>query len=139
MFSTDEMLKELRNGASVDDLGNKLAEMLTNNLNEAREKYEAEQAAAKAEAEANEKKSKIRDAGWDVIDSIADLYEVMGYDTTPFEELTDEDIDYIITEITCLNKLAEAFKTPNPAASAKKETRSDNDILQDFLNALFNT
>lgn len=136
MFSTDEMLKELRNGASVDDLGNKLAEMLTNNLNEAREKYEAEQAAAKAEAEANEKKSKIHDAGWGVVDALVYLYEVMGYDTTPFEELTDEDLDQVIAEITCLNKLVETFKAPEVA---KKKTRSDNEILQDFLDVLFNT
>lgn len=126
MFSTDEILNELRNGTSADDLGNQLAEMLTKNLNEAREKYEAEKA--------NKKDLQIR-AVWNVVDAIAELYELLGFDAEQFDELTENDIEFILKEITDYNKIFSAIKKTE--AKAKTEKRSDEEILNDFLDTVF--
>lgn len=126
MFSTDEILNELRNGTSADDLGNQLAEMLTKNLNEAREKYEAEKA--------NKKDLQIR-AVWNVVDAMAELYELLGFDAEQFDELTENDIEFILKEITDYNKIFSAIKKTE--AKAKTEKRSDEEILNDFLDTVF--
>lgn len=126
MFSTDEILNELRNGTSADDLGNQLAEMLTKNLNEAREKYEAEKA--------NKKDLQIR-AVWNVVDAMAELYELLGFDAEQFDKLTENDIEFILKEITDYNKIFSAIKKTE--AKAKTEKRSDEEILNDFLDTVF--
>lgn len=128
MFSTDEILNELRNGVSADELGNQLAKMLTKNMNEAREKYETEKA--------NETKKKdLHQAAWNVVDAMAELYELLGFDTEQFDELTENDIEFIIKEITDYNKIFSAIKKTE--AKAKTEKRSDEEILNDFLDTVF--
>lgn len=132
-FSTEDILRALREGATDADLATSFASA----LNEATKLYEEENAKAKAaEADRMAKEALYEDCA----NAFTNVLKAEGID----EFVSAKDIHDIVDSIknagTLLEKLADIFSTLDkemPKAKVKrKHLSSDDDIIQSFLASL---
>ena len=151
MITTNDVLARLRNGESMDTIGQSIADV----LNEAQEAYKAEQEVAKkAQADAAIAKAK-RDMALDLIDIIQDYGDLVAPEAANLlDEVDDDDIDAMVEALdqmfqmmTMMVKLktsmADFDKLPVPKAQAKskitpagKLVNSDDEVLAKFIASL---
>jgi hypothetical protein len=127
MFNKDYFLNQLRNGQSIDAIGQGLA----NAMNEAMEAYAAEQAAVSLA-------SQKRDIALDMVDLLRDYGAlVMGEEACDFmDDITDEDLDSLVESMDQLFNMMKALTELKAKLDKAPVSGSDDDILANFIRSL---
>ena len=139
-------LSRLANGEDMDTIGNEIAAMMTEAMNEHNANLEAE---AKRQAEV-EKEAAKRDLIEEMVDIIKELAILEGMDPADMQ-VTDEDMDQLVAAFTemfaamrDLKKLFASIDTDKVVANIPKVHKatinvkpSDDQILADFIK-MFN-
>ena len=148
MITTNDILARLRNGESMDTIGQSIADV----LNEAQEAYAAELAVKEKEAEAAAMAQTKREMALDLIDIIRDY----GYMVAPeaakiLDEIDDTDIDamvatldemfHMMTAMAQLKTQLEKLPVPKTQTKSKitpaaKLVNSDDELLANFIKSL---
>ena len=128
-------LGRLANGEDMDVIGQEIADMMTEALNEHNTNLEAE---AKRQAEVEKEQTK-RDLLEELVEIVQELAILEGMDPEDLE-MTDEDMDQLVAAFTemfaamrDLKKLFTSIDTPK----TRKIKPTDDQILADFLK-MFN-
>ena len=142
VYDKNYFLDQLRNGTSMDDMGQALA----NAMNEAQTAYAAEVAAKEKEAEAAAIAQTKRDMALDLIDIIRDYGRMVAPETADIlDNVDDDDVDAMIQTLDQMFQMMSAMaqlKTNLEKAQAKstkipvKHAKSDDDILANFIASL---
>ena len=151
MITTNDVLARLRNGESMDTIGQSIADV----LNAAQEAYIAEQEVAKkAQADAEMAQAKRL-----LAEELIDLIQEYGHMVAPeaadiMDQIDDDDVDAMVETLDQMfqmmtamvqlkNNLASLDKPPMPKAQAKsrivpagKLTNSDDEVLSNFIKSL---
>lgn len=127
MFSKDEILARLRDGADASDI----AQQMADNINAALDEYKAEQDAAKRdEVRRNDARAMVKLMG-------EFFSKYMGED-----ELADEDVeksvDAVLELVDSMHELREALNAAvaKPDRKPSGHSASDDDTIRRFLNTL---
>lgn len=144
VYDKNYFLDQLRNGTSMDDMGQALA----NAMNEAQTAYAAEVAAKEKEAEAAAMAQTKRDMALDLVDIIRDYGHLVAPEAADIlDEVDDEDIDAMVATLdemfhmmTAMAQLkANLEKTYTQIPECKpvtKRTKSDDEVLSNFIASL---
>ena len=132
-------LARLANGEDMDTIGNEIAAMMTEAMNEHNANLEAE---AKRQAEV-EKEAAKRDLIEEMVDIIKELAILEGMDPDELQ-VTDEEMDQLVAAFTemfaamrDLKKMFTDLEAHATAPKATKVTPTDEQILADFIK-MFN-
>ena len=144
MITTNDILTRLRNGESMDAIGQSIADV----LNEAQNAYDAELEAAKQAQAANTLAIKKRELAEDFIHLVQDYGDLVCPGSRDIlSEYTDEDLDEMINAIdqmfnllqfaiqmrAALEEKPQAKSHITPATHASK---SDDEVLANFIKSL---
>lgn len=143
MFDKNYFLTQLRNGVSMDDMGQALADA----MNEAQDAYIAEQEAAKAEQAAQEMAQAKRNLACELIDLIQEYGDLVAPDAADMlDEINDEDIDAMVDTLdqmfnmmTAMVQLKHDLEKIQPKQTGKvvtKRPKSDDEVLSNFIKSL---
>ena len=148
MITTNDILARLRNGESMDTIGQSIADV----LNEAQEAYIAEQAVKVKEAEAAAMAQTKKDMALDLIDIIRDYGHLVAPEAADIlDDIDDEDVDAMVTTLDEMFNMMTAMvqlkanleKLPVPKAQTKshitpvaKRAKSDDEVLANFIKSL---
>ena len=144
MFDKNYFLNQLRNGVSMDSMGQALADA----MNAAKDEYATELAAKKKETEAAAIAQSKREMAEDLIDIIRDYGHMVAPDAADIlDDIDDTDIDAMVTTLdemfhmmTAMVQLktqleniqTKSAKLPSPVKHAK----SDDEVLANFIKSL---
>ena len=149
MITTNDILARLRNGESMDTIGQSIADV----LNEAQEAYKAEQEVAKkAQADAEMAQTK-RDMALDLVDIIRDYGRLVAPEAADIlDEVDDEDIDAMVVTLdemfhmmTAMAQLKHDIEngmfgkpcTQIPECKpVTKRAKNDDEVLANFIKTL---
>lgn len=152
MFDKNYFLNQLRNGVSMDDMGQALADA----MNAAQEAYTAElEVAKKAQADAEMAQAK-RDMALDLIDIIQDYGHLVAPEAADIlDDVGEDDIDAMVATLDQMFQMMTAMaqlkanldngkfnfnldKTPTKShiTPAVKPTKSDDEVLAKFIASL---
>lgn len=151
VYDKNYFLDQLRNGTSMDDMGQALA----NAMNEAQTAYAAELAAKEKEAEAAAIAQTKRDMALDLIDIIRDYGRMVAPEAADIlDEVDDDDVDVMIHTLDQMFQMMSTMaqlkvnlenmdKLPSPKAQTKssitpvaKRAKSDDEVLSNFIASL---
>ena len=151
MFDKNYFLNQLRNGVSMDSMGQALADA----MNEAQEAYTAELAVKEKEAEAAAMAQNKREMALDLIDIIRDYGHMVAPDAADIlDDISDEDVEAMIVTLDQMFQMMSSMaqlkanlesldKLPVPKAQAKshitpvaKPSKSDDEVLAKFIASL---
>ena len=151
MFDKNYFLNQLRNGVSMDSMGQALADA----MNEAQEAYTAELAVKEKEAEAAAMAQAKRDMALDLIDIIRDYGHLVAPEAADIlDDVNDDDVDAMIVTLDQMFQMMSSMaqlkanlesldKLPVPKAQAKshitpvaKPSKSDDEVLAKFIASL---
>ena len=146
VYDKNYFLDQLRNGASMDSMGQALADA----MNEAQNAYAVELAAKQKEAEAAEIAQAKKDMALDLIDIIRNYGHLVAPEAANIlDDVDDDDIDaMIITLDEMFNMMTAVAKLKIdleklPKAQAKshitpvaKRAKSDDEVLAKFIASL---
>ncbi len=144
MFDKNYFLSQLRNGVSMDTIGQSIADA----MNEAQEAYIAELAIKEKEAEAAAMAQTKRDMALDLIDIIRDYGRMVAPEAADIpDNVEDDDVDAMIVTLDQMFQMMSAMaqlkinlekaqakgdKIPTPVKRAK----SDDEVLANFITSL---
>lgn len=144
MITTNDILARLRNGESMDAIGQSIADV----LNEAQEAYRAELAVKEKEAEAAAIAHTKRDMALDLVDIIRDYGHLVAPEAADIlDEVDDEDIDAMVTTLDEMFHMMTAMaqlkiqlekgctQIPN-CKPVTKRAKSDDEVLANFIKTL---
>ena len=144
MFDKNYFLNQLRNGVSMDSMGQALADA----MNAAKDEYATELAAKKKETEAAAIAQSKREMAEDLIDIIRDYGHMVAPDAADIlDDIDDTDIDAMVTTLdemfhmmTAMVQLkANLEKTYTQIPECKpvaKRAKSDDEVLSNFIASL---
>jgi hypothetical protein len=144
MITTNDILARLRNGESMDTIGQSIADV----LNEAQEAYRAELAVKEKEAEAAAMAQTKRDMALDLVDIIRDYGRLVAPEAADIlDEVDDEDIDAMVTTLdemfhmmTAMAQLKVQLEKAQPKSHITpvpaKRAKSDDEVLSNFIASL---
>ena len=142
MFDKNYFLDQLRNGTSMDVMG----QALTDAMNEAQEAYAAELAVKEKEAEAAAMAQTKRDMALDLIDIIRDYGRMVAPEAADIlDNVDDDDVDAMVQTLDQMFQMMKSMaqlKINLEKAQAKstkipiKHAKSDDDILANFIASL---
>ena len=144
MITTNDILTRLRNGESMDAIGQSIADV----LNEAQDAYDAELEAAKQAQAANDLAIQKRKLAEDFIHLVQDYGDLVCPGSRDIlSEYTDEDLDEMIAAIDQMFNLLQfaiqmrAALEEKPQAKshitpATKVPKSDDEVLANFIKSL---
>ena len=142
MFDKNYFLDQLRNGTSMDDMGQALADA----MNEAQEAYAAELAVKEKEAEAAAMAQTKRDMALDLIDIIRDYGRMVAPEAADIlDNVDDDDVEAMVATLDQMFQMMKSMaqlKINLEKAQAKstkipiKHAKSDDDILANFIASL---
>ena len=151
MFDKNYFLNQLRNGVSMDSMGQALADA----MNEAQEAYTAELAVKEKEAEVAAMAQAKRDMALDLIDIIQDYGHLVAPEAADIlDDVNDDDVDAMIVTLDQMFQMMSSMaqlkanlesldKLPVPKAQAKshitpvaKPSKSDDEVLAKFIASL---
>ena len=144
MITTNDILTRLRNGESMDTIGQSIADV----LNEAQEAYIAEQAAKVKEAEAAALAQTKRDMALDLIGIIQDYGNLVAPEAAKvLDDIDDTDIDamvatldemfHMMTTMAQLKAQLEKVQTKSEKIPVPvKRAKSDDEVLANFIKTL---
>lgn len=135
-------LARLANGEDMDAIGNELAAMMTDALNE----HVAIQEAKAAEAALAEKELAKRDLVEELVEIVRELAILEGFDESDIE-VTDEGINQMTDMLSAMFQMAkaevalmalksDAAPAIKPAVAKPQVAKSDEAIIFDFLKSL---
>lgn len=128
MFSKNEILEQLRNGADASDIAQKMAD----EINAAVQEYETEQKAA-------ERKIATRADARNMVETMAKFFATyIGEDEMNDAEI-DEATDAVMELMDSLQELKDSLKNSNinvKVAAKPSGNRSDEDIIASFIKSL---
>ena len=144
MFDKNYFLNQLRNGVSMDSMGQALADA----MNAAQDEYATELAAKKKETEAAAIAQAKREMAEDLIDIIRDYGHMVTPDAADIlDNVDDDDVDAMIVTLDQMfqmmssmvqlkanleNIQTKSAKLPSPVKHAK----SDDEVLANFIKSL---
>jgi hypothetical protein len=139
VYDKNYFLDQLRNGTSMDDMGQALADA----MNEAQEAYTAELAVKEKEAEAAAMAQTKRDMALDLIDIIQDYGRLVAPEAADIlDDVDDDDIDAMVATLDQMFQMMssmaqlkanlEKVQTKTPVKRAK----SDDEVLANFIKSL---
>ena len=144
VYDKNYFLDQLRNGVSMDSMGQALADA----MNEAQDAYAAELAVKEKEAEAAAMAQNKREMALDLIDIIRDYGHMVAPEAAEIlDDIDDTDIDAMVTTLdemfhmmtamvqlkTDLEQIqSKSTKLPSPVKRAK----SDDEVLANFIKSL---
>ena len=144
MFDKNYFLNQLRNGVSMDDMGQALADA----MNEAQDAYAAElEVAKKAQADAEMAQAK-RDMALSLVEIIQDYGHLVAPDAAEIlDDVDDDDLDAMVSTLdemfhmmTAMAQLkANLEKTYTQIPECKpvaKRAKSDDEVLSNFIKSL---
>ena len=145
-YDKNYFLDQLRNGASMDSMGQALADA----MNEAQTAYAAELAAKEKEAEAAAIAQTKREMALDLIDIIRNYGHMVAPDAADvLDEIEDEDVEAMIVTLDQMFQMMSSMaqlKATLEKASAKsdklpvpvyvKHDKSDDEVLANFIKSL---
>ena len=151
VYDKNYFLDQLRNGTSMDDMGQALA----NAMNEAQTAYAAELAAKEKEAEAAAIAQTKRDMALDLIDIIRDYGRMVAPEAADIlDDVDDDDVDVMIHTLDQMFQMMSTMaqlkvnlesvdKLPSPKVQTKssitplaKRAKSDDEVLSNFIASL---
>ena len=140
VYDKNYFLDQLRNGASIDALGQSIADA----MNEAVEAHNAEVAAAKAaEAAAAAKTAEVERYKRELAMDMVDLIKEYGYLVAPqagdiLDSVTDEDIDMMVHTLDEMFNMMRAMVQLKVTLEqpAIKGPKSDDEVLNNFIASL---
>ena len=141
MFDKNYFLTQLRNGVSMDDMGQALADA----MNEAQNAYIAEQEIVKAEQEKQELAQAKRDLACELIELIQEYGDLVDPNASDMlDEVTDEDVDAMVTTLDEMFHMMSAMvqlkknleAAAQPVKVATKRPKSDDEVLSNFIKSL---
>lgn len=144
MITTNDILTRLRNGESMDTIGQSIADV----LNEAQEAYIAEQEVAKKqEAEAAAMAQNKREMALDLIDIIRDYGRMVAPEAADIlDDIDDTDVDAMVNTLdemfhmmTAMVELKTKLETIQPKSHivpVTKRAKSDDEVLANFIKSL---
>ena len=138
MFDKNYFLTQLRNGVSMDEMGQALADA----MNEAQNDYIAEQETAKADLTAAKRALAI-----DMVEIIQEYGELVAPDAEDvFSNVTEEDIDAMVdaldqmfnmmSSLMQLKRDLEKAQTKSHITPIAKRPKSDDEVLSNFIKSL---
>ena len=143
MFDKNYFLNQLRNGVSMDDMGQALADA----MNAAQEAYTAElEVAKKAQADAEMAQAK-RDMALDLIDIIRDYGHLVAPEAADIlDDVNDDDVDAMIVTLDQMFQMMssmaqlkanlEKAQTTSRITPVAKSSKSDDEVLAKFIASL---
>ena len=144
MITTNDILARLRNGESMDAIGQSIADV----LNAAQSAYDAELEAAKQAQAANDLAIQKRKLAEDFIHLVQDYGDLVCPDSRDIlSEYTDEDLDEMIAAIDQMFNLLQLAIQMRAALEEKPQTKShitpathasksDDEVLANFIKSL---
>ena len=144
MITTNDILARLRNGESMDTIGQSIADV----LNAANEAYIAEQAIAQAKAAEADLIAAKRALAIDMVEIIQEYGELVAPDAEDiFSNVSDSDIDAMVESLDQMFNMMsslmqlkhdlEKATTPKQAVKiAAKPSKSDDEVLSNFIKSL---
>ena len=143
MFDKNYFLSQLRNGVSMDSMGQSIADA----MNEAQEAYAAELAAKEKEAEAAAIAQTKRDMALDLIDIIRDYGRMVAPEAADIlDNVDDDDVDAMIvtldemfrmmTAMAQLKANLEQIQPKSKITPVGKLVNSDDEVLANFIKSL---
>ena len=143
MFDKNYFLTQLRNGVSMDSIGQALADA----MNEAQDAYIAEQEAAKAEQAALDLAQAKRALACELIDLIQEYGDLVAPDAADMlDDISDEDIDAMVetldqmfnmmVAVSELKHNLEKAQTKSHIVPVTKRPKSDDEVLSNFIKSL---
>ena len=141
MFDKNYFLTQLRNGVSMDDMGQALADA----MNAANEAYAAEQEIAKKEQEKQELAQAKRDLACELIELIQEYGDLVDPNAADMlDEISDEDVDAMVTTLDemfhMMSAMVELKKNleaaAQPVKKATKRAKTDDEVLSNFIKSL---
>lgn len=144
MYDKNYFLNQLRNGVSMDSMGQALADA----MNEAQEAYTAELAVKEKEAEAAAMAQNKREMALDLIDIIRDYGRMVAPEAANIlDDVDDEDVDAMVTTLdemfhmmTAMVQLKTQLENIQPKSSKLpspvKRAKSDDEVLSNFIKSL---
>lgn len=147
MFDKNYFLNQLRNGVSMDSMGQALADA----MNAAQDEYATELAAKEKEAEAAAIAQTKKDMALDLIDIIRDYGRMVAPEAEEIlDDIDDDDIDAMVTTLdqmfqmlssmvqlkANLKKGCTQIPECKPVIKAVKPSKSDDEVLAKFIASL---
>ena len=144
MITTNDILTRLRNGESMDTIGQSIADV----LNAANEAYIAEQEVAKAKAAEADLIAAKRALAIDMVEIIQEYGELVAPDAEDiFSNVSDEDIDAMVETLDQMFNMMSSLmqlkhdleKATTPKQAVKvvaKHPKSDDEVLNNFIKSL---
>ena len=118
-------LNRLANGEDMDVIGQEIADMMTEALNEHNTNLEAE-----AKRQAEETKRELME---ELVEIVQELAILEGMDPEDLE-MTDEDMDQLVAAFTEMFAAMRQLKALSARLNEKKSlNKSDDDILNEFV------
>ena len=144
MFDKNYFLNQLRNGVSMDSMGQALADA----MNEAQDAYTAELAVKEKEAEAAAMAQNKREMALDLIDIIRDYGHMVAPEAADIlDDIDDDDVDAMIVTLDQMFQMMSSMaqlkanleKTYTQIPECKpvaKRAKSDDEVLSNFIKSL---
>ena len=143
MFDKNYFLNQLRNGVSMDSMGQALADA----MNAAQDEYATELAVKEKEAEAAAMAQTKRDMALDLIDIIRDYGHLVAPEAADIlDQVDDDDVDAMVTTLdemfhmmTAMAQLKVQLEKIQPKSyitPAEKAAKSDDEVLAKFIASL---
>ena len=147
VYDKNYFLDQLRNGTSMDVMGQALADA----MNEAQTAYAAELAAKEKEAEAAAMAQTKRDMALDLIDIIRDYGHLVAPEAADIlDNIEDDDIDAMVNTLdemfhmmtamaqlkATLEKSCTQIPNCKPVTKKAKPAKSDDEVLANFIKSL---
>ena len=139
MFDKEYFLNQLRKGADLDDMGKALATA----LNEAQTAYAAELAAKEKEAVAAAMAQTKRELALDLVGIIQAYGRLVAPEAADvLEDITDDDIAAMVAALDQMFEMMRSMAQLKSdlekvtIVSAPKRTKSDDEILANFIKTL---
>ena len=143
IYDKNYFLDQLRNGTSMDDMGQALADA----MNEAQEAYTAELAAKEKEAEAATIAQTKREMALDLIDIIRDYGRMVAPEAEEIlNDIDDNDVNAMVATLDQMFQMMSSMvqlKTNLEKAQPKsyitpvaKRAKSDDEVLANFIKSL---
>ena len=140
MFDKNYFLNQLRNGASIDAIGQSIADA----MNEAVEAHNAEVAAAEAEAaKAAAAKAAVENKKYELAKEMIHIIQEYGMIVAPnakeiMDQVTEEDLNVMIQTLDeMFHMMTSMIELKNKLEGASIPTsKSDDDVLANFIASL---
>lgn len=143
MYDKNYFLDQLRNGVSMDSMGQALADA----MNEAQDAYAAELAVKEKEAEAAAMAQNKREMALDLIDIIRDYGRMVAPEAADIlDDIDDEDVDAMVVTLDQMFQMMssmaqlkanlEKAQTKSHITPISKPAKSDDEVLAKFIASL---